>query len=218
MRWRLSTLIALAVTLLFHALLGAFLWRALIAPPAPAPGPQIRWVELASATQLKRAVIAPTQAPTPRQSPIVRLTPQRLSIEPASLAAIPAQLGEPPSSQELLASVRASAQTRERGEFAQENQAARVLNNPRIRAPGVPTPAIDRHFRDPSRRALNALPDAGDGVRRFVRVDEFGHEFSCSQRLGSPNDPLGMETKVTCSFVTDGASNTEAWFKVRAID
>lgn len=222
MRWRLPTVIALALTLTLHALLAVFLWRVLIAPPPPLPSASIRWVELFSPPpQLKRLEQTARSQPQTQlqsQSQLISKIHLRLAIEPPSLLALAVDLSELPSSADLLASARGIAQQREQGAIKADDRGARLLKNPRIRAPGVATPAIDRYFRDPSRRSKSNLPDVGDGLRRTIRTDEFGHQFSCSQRLGSPIDPIGMATQMSCEFEGDGASNTEEWFKPHGID
>lgn len=210
---------AAMVALIFHALLAIYLWRTLIAPQQPVAA-GIRWVELAP--------IAPARAPI--ASKLVRATtmsdvlawsmPRIDAPTPPETKAASSELEiDAPSADQLLKNVRITEPILSPAPSEAEIAAKRVVGpEPRLRVPGLATPAVDPYFRDPSRRRTDLVGDTADGFQRMIYTDEYGHQFRCSKPLGSPTDPAGMSTRRTCAFDSDGPSNTEEWFKKRGID
>lgn len=219
MRLTPQSVAAATVALVFHAGLVIYLWRVLIAPQL-APSASIRWIELEPARQQREPIATKlTRSAQSLEAQRWSMPQVRPPVPPEVQAERITNTESTASAAALLQGVRVAEDLLEAEAYAKTRDAERLFGPPpKPRAPGVPTPAIDRFFRDPSRRRTELVGDTGDGVQRMIYTDEFGHQFVCSQRLGSPLDPAGMGTRRTCSLQGDGANNTEEWFKKRGID
>jgi|GEM_PF-2522677 len=213
LRW-----VAVSIAIGFHVLLVVFFWRVLVVP-LQKPVDAIAWVTVSSLKPAPRALRFRPDLPIPPRSREMRALPNRQPIRVSPAQPMVAASDESPpllSSAALIQGVRLPDQGSLRRQA--EEQVQKLFGNMRNQAPGVATPAIDGSFRNPTRAPMRAIPDVGDGIRRMILTDKYGHEFVCSQRHGAPIDPIGMSTQVTCSSSGDGPSNTADWFKRRGID